>query len=94
MTSLATNNVHFDVKNRTPYSIELSREASLNTIHLRYKTVENTRGATSGQSNFFSGQQTFDGDNTITKDRPRLKRTQLNATIVFLHTALIKSHSS
>ena len=44
---------------------------------------------------FFSGQQTFDGENTITKDRPRLKRTtKLNATIVFLHNAIIKSHSS
>ena len=39
--------------------------------------------------------QTFDGDKTITKDRPRLKRTtKLNATIVFLHTAIIKSHFS
>ena len=58
-------------------------------------TLQNTRGATSGQLDFFSGQQTFDGDKTITKDRPRLKRTtKLNATIVFLHTAIIKSHSS
>ena len=37
----------------------------------------------------------FDGDKTITKDRPRLKRTtKPNAPIVFLHTAIVKSHSS
>ena len=58
-------------------------------------TLQNTRGATSGQSDFFSGQQTFDGDNTIIKDRYLLKRTtKLNATIVLLHTVIIKSHSS
>ena len=53
----------------------------------RYKIhdVYFTRGATSGQSDFFSSQQMFDDDKTITKDRPRLKRTtKLNATIVFL----------
>ena len=76
-------------KNPTVYSIAWSREASLNKIPA-IDVNKNTRGATSGQSGFFSGQQTFDGDNTLTKDRPRLKRT----TIVFLHTAIIKSHSS
>ena len=46
-------------------------------------TSQNTRGATSGKSDFFNCQRTFDGDKTITKDRPRLKRTtKLNATIV------------
>ena len=73
MTSLATNHVHFDVKNPTAYSIAWSREASLNTI-----PAINVTKYTSGQSDFFSGQQTFDGDNTITKDRPRLKRTTKN----------------
>ena len=93
MTSLATNHVHFYVKNPTAYSIAWSREASLNMIPAI--NVTNTRGATSGQSDFFSGQQMFDGDNTITKDRPGLKRTtKPNATIVFLHTAIKKSHSS
>ena len=32
MTSLATNHVHFDVKNSTAFSIACSMEASLNTI--------------------------------------------------------------
>ena len=90
MTSLATNHVHFDVKNPTAYSIARSREASLNTI----PAIDVTK-YTSGQSDFFSGQQTFDGDNTITKDRPRLKSTtKPNATIVFSQTAIIKFHSS
>ena len=33
----------------------------------------------------FSGQLVIDSDNAITKDRPRLTRTILNATIVLLH---------
>ena len=90
MTS-ATNHVHFDVKNPTAYSIAWSREVSLNAI----PAIDVTIYTSSVQSDFFSSQKTFDGDNTITKVRPRLKRTtQLNATIVFLHTAILKSRSS
>ena len=37
----------------------------------------------------FSGHRAIDGDNAITKDRPRLKR----ATIVLLHSAIIITHS-
>ena len=78
--------------NPTAYSTAWSREASLNTIPATDATKYAC--ATSGQSDFFSGQQTFDGDNAMPKDRPRLKRTtKLNATIVFVHTAIIKSHS-
>ena len=86
MTSLATNHVNFDVKNPMAYSIARSREASWNKIPAIDVTKYTSR--TSGQSDFFSGQQTFDGDKTITKDRPRLKRTtKLNATIVFFISA-------
>ena len=58
-------------------------------------TSRNTRDVTNGKSDFFSRHRAIDSDNAITKDRPRLKiTTKLNATIVLLHSAIIKTHSS
>ena len=67
--------VHFTVKNLTADSTAWSMEAIDGLPPL---TSQNTRGATSGKSYFFSNERlidTFDSDIAITKDRPRLKTT-------------------